>query len=54
MKDLEGGKRIKVKDVVELSAIEGHIRQAAQTFKEVLADRFQRIDELALKENSTT
>lgn len=36
VKDLEGGKRIEVKDVVELLAIEGHIRQAAQTFKEVL------------------
>lgn len=36
VKDLEGGKKIEVKDVVELLAIEGHIRQAAQTFKEVL------------------
>ncbi|HYC98459.1 hypothetical protein [Brevundimonas sp.] len=36
VKDLEGGKRVEVKDVVELLAIEGHIRQAAQTFKEVL------------------
>lgn len=36
VKDLEGGKRIEVKDVVELLAIEGLIRQAAQTFKEVL------------------
>lgn len=36
VKDLEGGKRIEVRDVVELLAIEGHIRQAAQTFKEVL------------------
>lgn len=35
VKDLEGGKRIEVKDVVELLGIEGHIRQAAQTFKEV-------------------
>lgn len=36
VRDLENGKRIEVKDVVELLAIEEHIRQAAQTFKEVL------------------
>lgn len=36
VRDLESGKRIEVKDVVELLAIEEHIRQAAQTFKEVL------------------
>ena len=36
VKDLENGKRIEVKDVVELLAIEEHIRQAAQTFKQVL------------------
>tara|TARA_R110002051_G_scaffold136214_2_gene208926 strand:+ start:144 stop:518 length:375 start_codon:yes stop_codon:yes gene_type:complete len=36
VKDLEGGKRIEVKDVVELLAIEGQIREAAQTFKDVL------------------
>jgi F420-0:gamma-glutamyl ligase-like protein len=36
VKDLENGKRIEVKDVLELLAIEEHIRQAAQTFKQVL------------------
>lgn len=36
VKDLESGKRIEVKDVVELLAIEGHIREAARTFKDVL------------------
>ena len=36
VRDLESGKRIEVKDVVELLAIEEHIRQAAQTFKDVL------------------
>lgn len=36
IKDLEGGKRIEAKDVVELLAIEEHIRQAAGTFKQVL------------------
>jgi len=36
VRDLENGKRIEVKDVVELLAIEEHIRQAAQTFKDVL------------------
>ena len=36
VKDLEGGKRIEVKDVVELLAIEEQIREAARTFKAVL------------------
>lgn len=36
IKDLEAGKRIEAKDVVELLAIEEHIRQAAATFKQVL------------------
>lgn len=36
VRDLESGKRIEVKDVLELLAIEEHIRQAAQTFKQVL------------------
>ena len=36
VKDLEAGKRIEAKDVVELLAIEDQIRSAAQTFKQVL------------------
>lgn len=36
VKDLEGGKRIEVKDVVEMLAIEEQIREAARTFKAVL------------------
>lgn len=36
VKDLEGGKRIEVKDVVEMLAIEDQIREAARTFKAVL------------------
>ena len=36
VRELESGKRIEVKDVVELLAIEEHISQAAQTFKDVL------------------
>lgn len=36
VKDLENGKRIEAKDVVELLAIEDQIRSAAQTFKQVL------------------
>ncbi|MEJ6789558.1 hypothetical protein BrevBR_08380 [Brevundimonas sp. BR2-1] len=36
IKDLEAGKRIEARDVVELLAIEEHIRQAAATFKQVL------------------
>lgn len=36
IKDLEGGKRIEAKDIMELLAIEEHIRQAAATFKQVL------------------
>ncbi|MDI6623320.1 MAG: hypothetical protein QME55_01195 [Brevundimonas sp.] len=36
VRDLEGGKRIEVKDVVELLAIEDQIREAARTFKAVL------------------
>jgi hypothetical protein len=36
VKDLEGGKRIEVKDVIEMLAIEEQIREAARTFKAVL------------------
>lgn len=36
VKDLENGKHIEAKDVVELLAIEDQIRAAAQTFKQVL------------------
>jgi hypothetical protein len=36
VKDLENGKHIEAKDVVELLAIEGQIREAATTFKAVL------------------
>ena len=36
IKDLEGGKKIEAKDIMELLAIEEHIRQAAATFKQVL------------------
>lgn len=34
--DLASGKRVEAKDVVELLAIEEHIREAAMTFKQVL------------------
>lgn len=34
--DLANGKRIECKDIVEMLAIEGHIKDAAQTFVEVL------------------
>jgi hypothetical protein len=34
--DLQSGKRIECKDVVEMLAIEERIREAAQTFKQVL------------------
>lgn len=34
--DLTNGKRVEAKDVVELLAIEEHIREAATTFKQVL------------------
>lgn len=34
--DLAGGKRIEAKDIVEMIAIEDQIREAAQTFKQVL------------------
>jgi hypothetical protein len=34
--DLENGKKIDCKDVVEMLAVEGQIREAAQTFKQVL------------------
>lgn len=34
--DLAGGKRIEAKDIVEMLAIEDQIREAAQTFKQVL------------------
>lgn len=36
VKDLEAGKRVEARDVIELLAIEEHIRRAAQTFKQVL------------------
>lgn len=35
--DLSGGKRIECKDIVEMLAVEDQIREAAQTFKNVLA-----------------
>jgi hypothetical protein len=34
--DLSGGKRIECKDIVEMIAVEGQIREAAATFKQVL------------------
>ena len=34
--DLSGGKRIECKDIVEMLAVEGQIKEAAQTFKQVL------------------
>lgn len=34
--DLANGKRVECKDVVEMLAIEEHVREAAQTFVEVL------------------
>lgn len=34
--DLANGKRVEAKDVVELLAIEGHIREAARTFVDIL------------------
>lgn len=34
--DLANGKRVEAKDVVELLAIEGHIREAAKTFVDIL------------------
>jgi hypothetical protein len=34
--DLVGGKRIECKDIVEMLAVEGQIREAAETFKSVL------------------
>lgn len=37
VKDLENGKHIEVKDVVEMLAVEAQLRQAAQTFKNILA-----------------
>lgn len=36
VKDLTGGKKIECKDIVEMLAVEGQIREAAKTFKEVL------------------
>ena len=35
--DLSGGKHIECKDIVEMLAVEDQIREAAQTFKNVLA-----------------
>lgn len=35
--DLTGGKRVEAKDIVEMLAIEGQIREAAVTFGQVLA-----------------
>jgi hypothetical protein len=42
VKDLQNGKRIEVKDIVEMLAIEEQIKEAAKTFKAVLeaASRF--------------
>jgi hypothetical protein len=37
VKDLENGKHIEVKDVLEMLAVEAQLRQAAQTFKHILA-----------------
>ena len=34
--DLSGGKRIECKDIVEMLAVEGQIKEAAATFKQVL------------------
>jgi len=34
--DLANGKKVEAKDIVEMIAIEEHIRQAAETFKQVL------------------
>lgn len=34
--DLQNGKKIEIKDIVEMLAIEEHIKEAAQTFKAVL------------------
>ena len=34
--DLAGGKRIECKDILEMLAVEGQIREAAITFKQVL------------------
>ena len=34
--DLTGGKRIECKDIIEMLAVEGQIREAAITFKDVL------------------
>jgi hypothetical protein len=36
VKDLTGGKKIECKDIVEMLAVEGQIREAARTFKDVL------------------
>lgn len=37
VKDLAGGKHIECKDIVEMLAIEEHIKEAARTFAQVLA-----------------
>lgn len=37
VKDLENGKHIEVKSVVEMLAVEGQLREAAQNFKNILA-----------------
>lgn len=36
VKDLTGGKRVECKDIVEMLAVEGQIREAAKTFAQVL------------------
>lgn len=37
VEDLSDGKQIECKDIVEMLAVEGQIKEAAQTFKNVLA-----------------
>lgn len=36
VKDLEDGKRIEVKDIMEMLAVEAQIKEAAHTFKQIL------------------
>ncbi|MGK2957240.1 MAG: hypothetical protein ACSLFB_02295 [Acidimicrobiales bacterium] len=37
VKDLEGGKQVECKDIVEMLAVEEQIKEAAQTFRAVLS-----------------
>jgi hypothetical protein len=39
--DLENGKRVECKDIVEMLAVEGQIKEAAETFKAVLTSAAQ-------------